>query len=385
MNCHRRNQVPFYTAHDLDALQREIDQTHEEFMVCLAQYLPSMGHTIKRHRFVHHFVPTIRLLGHPKHYSSQKYESDHKKEKHAYRRSAKRRKKLVEGILHRRRIDEFLRGPSFDKERLPSTTSYAAAATEAANQLVRNGICITFSAPLANASLPSPATAAIAKSAMLLAAVPRIKEIPRLLLECLRFNSQLYTSAGISSEQPVPANTVKVVNTGTVVAIGAPTNTANEMVLQTIRASHSFHGVDWFDFVEVYKTAGNSHGEPARLQALFWNKVGSKEYPFALIEEWRWVVATNETDILSSAGCKPLISDQPPRLKVVPLEHVLRRIYVLPDWGSSVAGRMRSNFFKWDREPPNRDAMGEVADTEGEDQLRLQHAQPGPQGGGLVQ
>jgi len=89
MDCHRRNKPPFYSGEDLVALQEKITVTNDLTVKLLGRYLPSIsgapGATIKRHRHVNHFVPTVRWLGHPKHYSSQKFEASHVHVKRAWK------------------------------------------------------------------------------------------------------------------------------------------------------------------------------------------------------------------------------------------------------------------------------------------------------------
>lgn len=75
---HRRNELNEITINQLQYIQEVSLKWHDQFTKLFVQHMGSKGHTMKMHRYVHHFLDSVQRLGHSRHYSAQMYEGHHR-------------------------------------------------------------------------------------------------------------------------------------------------------------------------------------------------------------------------------------------------------------------------------------------------------------------
>ena len=351
--CQRRNNVNYFFEGELDgdgtnpmSIQFAINTANDLFMKYLARFLPSEGNTIKRHRWIAHFVQTVRLLGHPRNYSSQLFEAQHATDKRLYRSSARRPKTLISGIIRHRNIAELFTMPPLQRMIDSRVSSREAAASSGNNTLVKTGI------PISIQDLKKTDASFDGDQKAMLEARPDLKEIPTLLHECIT-GSYISLYAEIPNRLPSWDDTILVVNSGTILANSVPGSDGNIM-LQTIRATHNYNGKPQYTTCEVCVTrrrgitANQQPHVPCEVRALFTATVDGRAMPFAFIEEFKSARPDQSNDILAQNGCLLLEKkkEMPSRYRVVPLSEVVRRLDIVPPLGEK-STLYRLNTLQW--------------------------------------
>jgi hypothetical protein len=122
----------------------------------------------------------------------------------------------------------------------------------------------------------------------------------------------------------------------------------NDNELQTVRAAPKFHGKPYYDSVEFRAIGSRSAKSYGFLRLLFKARDPATNTLKALACVREYEKTKGATDVLVKAGCKHLTLTS--AYVIVPLENLLQRIYVVPDFVRG-DGNFHVCKWKWNRSP----------------------------------
>jgi hypothetical protein len=146
-----------------------------------------------------------------------------------------------------------------------------------------------------------------------------------------------------------------------VLAAALPWETDGSAELQTVRAVPTFHGKPYYDSVEIQ--IGRNTTAYAQLRLLFSlrdaNTGGMQDLAFVrMYSRVRLDADADQRDILSEHGCVPLSWTRATNTvrgtgayRLVPLDSIKRRVYIVPDFTMPVDTWFHVCDFKWTRRP----------------------------------
>jgi hypothetical protein len=342
----------FYTEEELQpngGVQRSINAAHDSFVKVLANYAPSGGCTIKRHRFLTHLVDVLRRYGNLDNTDSQYYEWLHTSLKKAYRASGRRPATVVQGVIRQSVITELFTLPQSDREVKRRRTASAMAQESKNHTLVATGVQVELLQLESGSDAP--------KMVKLLATRPDLRWIPACLQECVRSaaHRDSYITSTTASRDPTLGTALILVNSG-VLAATIP-GFEGSIVIQTIRSTASFGGIlskPRYDYctAKVYAQRGPTMGEfgefMVQVRALFHCDVNGKSECFAFVQKIK-----NRTveDTLSKYGCtayevQAIPEEYTSDFRVIPLHCLLQRVDLVPPL-TSMCTCLRFNTLSW--------------------------------------
>ncbi len=114
-------------------------------------------------------------------------------------------------------------------------------------------------------------------------------------------------------------------------------------MVQTVHATHQYHGEPWHDFVAVLGEVSTSTGRKeevewyAQLRMLFW--WGDQQLSLRQMAAGRKRFGARQTHraLRSTAGCKAFRLESQ-AYDVIPFDTIRRRVYIVPDFGGLPSG-----------------------------------------------
>lgn len=367
--CHRKHKHSYYTEAELaddrtaeGTLIALIHEANESFKIYLAPYLKSNGKTIKRHRHLNHFVSTIKWLGHPSNYSSQHHEAQHKEEKVSYRLSARKPDDIEAGIIRHRINARVFTLPAKRSSPAKKDSPLMKAKRSGTHHLVQNGLSIDVAwVGKADGNLLTTNDAHIAT---VIEKRPVLKKVPDLLK---KYAEKVFQPTGSCSLKL--GSSITLVSSAALAAKNVP-GAEGSIVFQTIRASHSYHKKEKFDYCYVTSnryagpTASSGCVTIAQILALFHCDVEGNSQQFALVVEMGKGANNREKSVLDEFGCDILEDTQ--RYEVVHLSKIQRRVDLIPPLHAN--GKLRFNNFRWyDTRDSIDDNPDDVSESSAED------------------
>lgn len=344
MLLHRKNVKEDITDVSLSEMEGAITEFHDVHKRTIAKVMKSEGNTIKYHR-LSHVIGVIRRLGHLKEYDAQFYESANRLEKTFYKRTPGRHanEQHLDGMVVKQRAQAVVKAKNTfdaDADIRSKKSAYIAAAESGQNTMVSTRI------PLhTNGTTPNTVPAA----------VNWLGRTP----DWLQLRFAIAAHCGLSEDVDNPAMpTIHVAPTAVLAAV-LPWENDGSAELQTVRAVPTFHGKPYYDSVEIQ--VGRNATAYAQLRLLFSlrNADTGDMDDYAFVRMYSRVRQdANTRDILSDHGCIALSWARASNTvrgtgayRLISLESIKRRVYVVPDFTKPVDTRFHVCAFKWTRRP----------------------------------
>jgi hypothetical protein len=343
MTLMRKNATADITESVLDEMKEAVSAFHGVFEATIAKAMKSKGHTIKYHR-LSHVTDVIRRMGHLKEYDAQFYESANRYEKTLYKRTPGRQvnEQHLEGMVIRQRTQAMARARStFDADAAVrhKQSAYITTSQTGEHTLVSTRIVIHTNGHTPNTSA---------------AASKWLDQIPDFIQ--LRYAIASHCGIGFRIDD-VNMPSINVGATA-VLAASVPWEEEGTAELQTVRAVPSFHGKPYFDSVEI-QIVGRSAFAQLRMLLSLKNPITCQEEELAFVKMYSRVrLDQNERDMLSEHGCIPLSWARASNCvrgtqayRLLPLQSIIRRVYIVPDFSKPRSNRFHVCAFKWNRKP----------------------------------
>lgn len=343
MLLHRKNVKEDVTDDALAEIDVSILDFHAVHTRTIAKGMKSQGQTIKYHR-LSHVTGVMRRLGQLKEYDAQFYESANRLEKALYKRTPGRQvnEQHLDGMVVKQRTQAIAKARNtFDPDAgvRNKRSAYIAAAESGENTLVSTRIPIHT-----NGFTPNTVPAA----------VNWLERTP----DWLQLRFAVAAHCGLRQDVDNAAMPTIHVAPTAVLAAALPWETDGSAELQTVRAVPTFHGKPYYDSVEI-QVARNTTAF-AQLRLLFSLRGASGEMQdLAFVRMYSRVRQdAHEIDMLSEHGCVPLSWARAVNTvrgtgayRLITLNTIKRRVYIVPDFTKPVDTRFHLCAFKWTRRP----------------------------------
>ncbi len=339
----RKNAPQDITGVVINEMDVAISAFHEAFESTIAKAMKSKGLTIKYHR-LSHVTDVVRRLGHPKEYDAQFYESANRYEKSLYKRTPGRQvnEQHLEGMVIRQRTQAMAQAKStFDPD---ASVRHKQSAYIITSQTGEHTLVSSRTKIQTNGHTPNTTAGAL----------KWLDQMPDWIQ--LRYAIAAHCGLGLRIDETTMPSIY--VGSTAVLAATVPWEEEGTAELQTVRAVPYFHGKPYFDSVEIQNVGRSAFGQLRVLFSLKNPSTGQDE-ELAFVKMYSRVrMDPNEKDLLSEHGCVPLVWARTSNsvrgtgaYRIITLQRIIRRVYIVPDFSKSVSTRFHVCAFKWNRKP----------------------------------
>lgn len=329
MSRHRKNKKTDITPKVLSEIDTTIQEFDRYFHALIAPLMKQEGHTLKYHK-ISHVTDTIRRLGRLSEYSAQFYECSNKQHKNAYNASNRRvyGDPLQQITANQTLMEVFGEHTTFNAE---GSLKRRQSAYMTAHETGGNAM-----AAKATVRIPTTPDATLSQSVQ--AYIEQLGDFNDVRDAVVKY---------FSNETPR-----LLVRSTAVLNARVEWLDADSGELQTIRATPDFFSRPYYDTVMFqYTTRGRTNSRYGQVRMIF----KARDPSTSIMHELACMRLFQEQDttrnVLISAGCVHLAWPMTRLYMVVPLDEIVRRVYLVPDFTRRDAEFYYVSSFKWNRVP----------------------------------